>query len=221
MKIMNCIFSNTYLPNGGILQTHISANAHVIIKNTSFIIHTDGDIHDGFLGISLITISNTKLLLEDSVVFSNITIAHSIISLTENSAIIISGSVEFSHNHVYDLINFYDNNRKYIIMKENSVINVFNNNAISLFATQTTLERYPYPFCLFQYFSNNTSRLTFKKRNFLIRFYNNRCKQAFNSSCFDYMPVTHCLWLPHSLFNNTIPLEVNSKYIQFINNSGT
>ena len=227
MKIMNCIFSTAYLLNAGILQANYSvytANAHVTIKNTSFIIYAIREIYirpDLTLSTSLITLSNTNLLLEDSVVFSNISTQRSIISLTENSTIIISGSVEFSHNHVHDLINFYGNNRKCIIMKENSVIDVFNNNATSLFGTQLTLARYPYPFCLFQYFSNNTSRLTLKKRNFLIRFYNNQCRWILNSNCFDYMPVTHCLWLPHSLFNNTIPLEVNSKYIQFINNSGT
>ena len=222
---INCIFISG---STRVLQAHHNsdktANVHVIIKNTSFIFHVVEKLYtksDLTLSTSLITLSNTKLLLEDSVVFSNITTPHSIISLTGNSAIIISGSVEFSHNRVRDLINFYDNNRKYIIMKENSVINVFNNNATSLFATQSTLARYRYPFCLFQYFSNNTSILTLNKRNFLIRFYNNQCKQILRSSCFDYMPVTHCLWLPHSLFNNTIPLEVNSKYIQFINNSGT
>ena len=167
IKIINCIFSTETSQAGGILQTHYSMyteNAHVIIKNTSFIIHTITEMHDGSFSISLITLTHTKLLLEDSVVFSNITTPHSIISLIGNSTIIISGSVEFSHNRVHDLINFYDNNRKYIIMKENSVINVFNNNAMSLFATQSTVARYPYQFCLFQYFSNNTSKLTLKKK---------------------------------------------------------
>ena len=224
MKIINCIFVTKSPQTAGIILTHYSmytANTHVIIKNTSFIIHTISEMHGRSFSTSLITLTHTKLLLEDSVVFSNITTPHSIISLTGNSAIIISGSVGFSHNHVHDLINFYDNNRKYIIMKENSVINVFNNNATSLFVTQSTLARYPYPFCLFQYFSNNTSTLTLNKRKFLIRFYNNQCTLILRSGCQDFMPVTHCLWLPELLFNNTIPLEVNSKYIQFINNSGT
>ena len=52
----------------------------------------------------------------------------------------------------------------------------------------------------------------------MIRFYNNKCK---NSACYVYLPLTHSLWLPQSLFNNIIPLEVNSKYIQIINNSDT
>ena len=35
------------------------------------------------------------------------------------------------------------------------------------------------------------------------------------------MIFIHCLWLPQSLFINSIPLEVNSKYIQFVNNDST
>ena len=88
----------------------------------------------------------------------------------------------------------------------------------SFFATKPTKERYPYPFCLFQYFSN--SKVTVEKI-FLIRFYNNDCKQEPKSSCFDYMPITNCQWLLQTELNNTIPLEVNNHYMQFINNSGT
>ena len=169
---------------------------------------------------SFITLSNTTLLLQGSVIFSNITTLHSIISLKGNSTVIISGEVEFSHNRAHDLINFYDNERKYIIMKEYSVINVTNNDVWSLFSTSSTAARYPYPFCLFQYFSTNESGMTMKIK-FLIKFYENQCKQGFRLRCYDHIPATHCLWLPQSLFNNTVPLEVNSIYMQFVNKSGT
>ena len=71
--------------------------------------------------------------------------------------------------------------------------------------------------CLFQYFSNSTNLST--KANFSISFCNNQCKKDLELSCYDYIPATHCLWLPQSLFNNASPLEVNSKYMQFITNS--
>ena len=32
-------------------------------------------------------------------------------------------------------------------------------------------------------------------------------------------PLTHCYWLPHSTFNTAIPLDVNNKYVKFMNNS--
>ena len=152
--------------------------------------------------------------------FCNITTSNSIISLRGNSTVIISGSVEFSHNQAHDLINFNRNEQKYMRLQENSDINIASNNVWSLFATKPTLARYPYPFCLFQYFSDTTSRTTVEQRNFLIRFYNNQCTLTFRSDCYDYMLVTNCLWLQESLFNDTIPLEVNNRYIQITNNSG-
>ena len=200
----------------------------IVIKNTTFSYYTTettNPYQDWFdadmLDLSFIYLSNSLILLETLVVFNNITSPNGIISLNENSTIIISGLVEFSRNVGQSLINFYDNNIEYIIMKENSVITVNHNAVWSLFAIKHTA-RYRYPFCIFQYFSNNTSPATMDNRNFLIKFYNNQCKQVLKLSCHDYMPLTHCLWLPQSLFNNnTIPLQVNSNYMQFINNSGT
>ena len=171
---------------------------------------------------SFITLSHTNLQLEGSVVFSNIT-THSIISLKGSSTVIISGSVKFSYNHVHELINFYENDTKYITMNKNSVINITNTEVWKLFAIKPTIERYPYPYCFFQYFSNSTSdsKVTVENRNFLITFYNNHCKQEPKSNCFDYIPITNCQWLLQSAFSNTIPLEINNDFIQFINNSGT
>ena len=105
-------------------------------------------------------------------------------------------------------------------MQENSDVNIVSNNVWSLFATKQTLARYPYPFCIFQYFGATTSTTTVEQRNFLIRFSNNQCKLNFRSDCYDYMLVTNCLWLQESLFNNTIPLDVNNRDIQITNNSG-
>ena len=76
-------------------------------------------------------------------------------------------------------------------MKPNSVINIIHNKVQTLFATKSTMERYPYPFCLFQYFTSN-SNVTAADKNFLIRFYSNQCEKEHESSCFDYMPISNC-----------------------------
>ena len=232
LKLENCHFRSNSEREAQILQAYGMRNstnpATVVIKNVTFsyyITETTNPYQDWFdadmLDLSFIYLSNSILLLETLVVFNNITTPNGIISLNENSTIIISGSVEFSYNVGQDLINFNDN-MKYMIIKENSVITANHNDVWSLFAIKHTA-RYQYPFCIFQYFSNNMhmSPVTVNKRNFLIKFYNNQCKQALKLSCHDYMPLTHCLWLPQSLFNNMIPLQVNSNYMQFINNSGT
>jgi len=119
-----------------IVQTYNSNKdsviTQVLFKNTTFIFskfystafYTTPDL--AFIR-SFIILSHANLKIEDSVVFSNITTPQSIISLKDNSSITITGSVEFSYNHVNELISFYDNNIKYVIIKENSVINIINN----------------------------------------------------------------------------------------------
>ena len=225
VEIINCYF-NAYSDNDiQAMQAHgSSANpTTVVIKNTTFSYYTNNTFpylpHDDTLDLSFIYLSNSILLLEDTAVFNSITNPNSIISLKGNSTIIISGSVEFSHNHAHDLICFYNNDRKYILMKEYSVINITSNDVQLLFLTNPTVTKYPYQYCLFQYFSNYTSTVTMKKRNFSYTFYNNLCKKSLKSGCYDYIPLAHCIWLPQSLFNNAPPLEVNDKYMQFIDNS--
>ena len=225
LEFKNCVFNGYSIETGTILQTYNSdrttAITHVLIKNTSFTFYTFGksayDINPQIPYIrSFIMLSQTNLQIEDLVVFSNITTPYSIISLRYNSSITITGLVEFLYNYVNELINFYENNIKYIIIKENSVINIFHNEAKILFATKLTMERYPYPLCFFQYFTTDSIE-TVEKRNFLIRFYNNQCKLE---PCFDYIPITNCRWLLQTAFNTTIPLEINNYYIKFINDSG-
>ena len=234
LQLKNCHFHANSEREIQVLQINGDSrinSENVVIKNTTFsyyyasetIPNPTNEIQLDYnnLDLSFIHLSNSTLTLEDSVVLTNISTLYSIISLNGNSTIVISGSVEFSHNHARELINFIDNDIKYIVLKENTVINVTDNNVQSLFGTKQARVKYPYPFCLFQYFStNNVSIVLVEKRKFLITFHNNQCKQSRRSGCFDYIPVTHCLWLPQSLFNNSVPLQVNSKYIQIINSSG-
>ena len=230
IELNNCNFYAHSTQIAGILQMYNSnittVTTYVVIKNTNFTLYTISNVirnPDMDFTTSFITLSYANLQLEGSVVFSNITTPHSIISLKGNSTVIISGSVEFSYNNVHELINFYESDTKYLTMNENSVINITNNEVWKLFAIKPTIQRYPYPYCFFQYFSNSTSdsKVTVENRNFLITFYNNHCKQEPKPSCFDYIPITNCQWLLQSAFSNIIPLEINNHFIQFNNNSGT
>ena len=228
LEFKSCYFQADSEYDGQVLQAHGSSTnpATIVINNTTFSYYINITINpyqnwfgtDNF-DLSFIVSSNSALIFKNSVVFRKIATLKSLISLKGNSTIIIFGSVEFSYNNGEDLINFYENNKKYMIMKENSILNISHNEVWSLFSTKPIAAKYPYPLCLFQYFSNyNTSTVATDKSNFLITFYNNQCKQVLRSGCYDHMPLTHCLWLPQSLFNNSIPLDVNSKYIQFVDN---
>ena len=144
IELNNCSF---YAPSseqtGTILQTH-NLNSHraifVIIKNTTFIYGNRIWPFPKLPVTTIFTLSYTNLHIEDSVVFRNVVTPYSIISLERNSSITIAGSVEFSYNCVNELINFYENEIKYIIVKENSVINITHNEAQALFAIKPTIE---------------------------------------------------------------------------------
>ena len=166
----------------------------------------------------LFSLSFTTLTLIDSVNFHHIATFNSILFLKLNSTIIISGTIQFSNNRVDTLIDMYDNNKQYIIMKEGSILNISHNVFATPFHTKLPTGKYPFPFCYFQYFTNSTSKARkIEKRSFLIRLHKNNNEAMYN------MPITNCLWLKKSLFQNNddIPLQVNNQYIQFIKDSGT
>ena len=224
IEIHNCNFHGKNSAN--ILKT-FGKNVNpinVVIRNTNYtnIIyyrwaarHAPADDSNCF-----ILFSHTTLTLVDSVNFYNNN-AHyyNLICLEGNSTVLISGTVKFLHNTVKVLINFYNNNKQYIKIKENSVLNIGHNN-VNPFGIDQPITKYPVPFCLFQYYTNSTSKVRMENKIFLIRFYNNRFQRNY-ANFQNFMPATNCRWLPKSLFSNIIPMEVNDKYIQFINNSVT
>ena len=192
------------------------SQTYVIIKNTNF----TGVTGPRLFKNNFISLSHAKLIFIGSVNIHNIVTFSCIISLMGNSTIIISGIVNLSHNYVRVLIEFHGENVNYIIIKENSLLNIDNNEIWSFFDTNVPTTKYPYPFCLFQYFASSTIKKV-EKKNFLIRFNNNHCN---NTNCYNNISAINCLWLENSLFENNnifIPREVNNHYIQFINNSGT
>ena len=207
-------FEKCYFFGDQILKSHgHNVNRiNVFIRNT---ISTSIPSDDG-LSLSLFSLFNTILVLENSVDFQNITTYGHIINLRGNSTIIIHGTVKFSHNYAMSLINF-NNNIKYIIIKVNSTLIASHNKIRELFHTNLNT-KYPHPFCFFQYCADLISEVTnFKENeNFSVIFHNNLC----DATCYDSMPTTYCRWLPKSKFNNFIPFEVNAHYIKVINNSG-
>ena len=193
---------------------------NIVIRNTNYT--TTMSDSQVLLGLaSYISLSHTTLKLMGSVNFYNVITRRSIISINKNSTVIISGTVNFTYNHVGQLISIDFNNMQYIIIKENSVLNISHNKASSLFSTTLPTTKYPYPFCFFQY-SSSINKAIMEMRNISIKFYNNQCSYK---SCYGNIPLTNCHWLEKlSLSNNTaipIPLEINNYYIQIIDNSVT
>ena len=77
-----------------------------------------------------------------------------------------------------------------------------------------------YPPCYFQYLSRVNLINQITNDSYSVVFDNNY-KVLEAKYTYRTLFVTHCSWLPQSAFNTTMPLEVNKKYIRYINKSGT
>ena len=205
----------------------------IFIKNTTF-------LSNRLLKLvhitNLISIDCSRLLLMGVVRFhkNNIDIEESLIRVYKTT-ITLYGYIEFSQNTVSNLIKYVN-----CITQKCFTINVAGN--ATVFIAENTVgayfrsewydhlpaEKVNYPPCFFQYLKFNTT-----DTNYSITFNRNMGNFFFSISVLlakfsaKYLldvveiglPITHCYWLPYSAFNTTIPLDVNEKYVKFINNS--
>ena len=213
IKIEQCIFYN----NSRILLMYgkLKEDTNVIIQNTTF---TNVSLTSSLCN-SFIELRNVKLFLGGSIAFTNIICNVSIISLMQYSTISIYGLLNISNNRVYCFIHFGGNTDQYMIIKENTYINISHNKVWTLFNIKPFRaydnKPFPYPYCFFQYFSNK-SQLDdkIKQGKFLITFHYNS-----EQDCYSNIPITKCHWLPETGFKDFIPLDPNKQYIQYNDNS--
>ena len=214
----------------------------IFIKNTTFLTNKFSKSTDIE---SLISFSCSRLLLMGAVRFhrNNIDFVTLLSKMLQNSlikvyktTITLNGYIEFSQNTVGSLIQ-YDN----CVKEECFTMNVTGNT--TLFITKNTVGTYfrselddhffaknlYHPSCFFQYLKSNTTDtnylITFNKNfvniwfSLFIIFTKLLVKMTTTNNLNMELPITHCYWLPYSAFNTTIPLDVNEKYVKFINNS--
>ena len=163
------------------------------------------------------------------------------------STLTIYGYIEFSHNVVGSLIKYTEcETQECFIMKvaDNATLMISHNTLMTYFNSYADWEspyhdkQIAYPPCFFQYLNSNTVYtdnkiisvncsivfdrnvvgffgLMFALNKVLYEFFNVQLPSSFQVD----LPITHCYWLPHSSFTVTIPLDVNEKYVTFINNS--
>ena len=190
-KNINVEINNCDILNSGLTVLQITGTeenpANVIIINTNFIYsatlrYDSGPTYStrirrqtGFLMVlNFISLSHTTLTLVSSVNFNNISDfgLNSIIGLEGNSTITISGAVNFSYNNVTVLIDLHESNvnLQYIMIQENSILNISHNEITSFFNTSIT-KMHTRHFCIFQYFTILTSKVKLIKHNFAIILY--------------------------------------------------
>ena len=216
----------------------------IFIKNTTFVANKlSGSVSTA----SLISIGCSRLLLMGAVRFhgNNIidllatlnTWRNSLIEVHKTTSITLYGYIKFSQNAVGSLIRYVN-----CVTEECFTMNVAGNT--TLFITKNTVGTYfgsewddhffakklNYPPCFFQYLKSNAT-----DTNYLIIFDGNMASVWFSlpillfkflmmlNDAIDLkmeLPFTHCYWSAYSAFNAlTIPLDVNEKYVKFINNS--
>ena len=214
------IANSTFYNNVQVLRTYskTASAVNVTIENTNFTCATCRDQCKDF-----IKLSHSNLLITGQVTFDSINnyYSHSIISLAENSTITVYGELIFTRNHARNLISLENNFDQYMIIKENTVINISQNQVCTLFATNIqNLKSFYFPYCFFQYLSSKTiTKLEdIENRNFSIIFHNNL---YYKSDCYNHIPIIKCLWVTQSTFKNIDPFNVNSKYICYNGENNT
>jgi len=242
LQVLHCYFYN----NTG---EAIITNPHVqyiipktlittaVIQNTTFyksLIPPSAHLY-------LVDFSGTRLLLIGPVIFNNIDDGDGdgcIVALA-NSIVTVYHYVEFSHNNAFGIITYrctVQLERCFIMnINDNAFLNITNNALETFFSVEVTIHSFQksfYPPCFFQYLNSNNQTKTY---HYAVVFSNNSYKKAqfpYHSLLHDFMNrivlrfsiyhihITHCYWLPQSVFNTTIPMEINKQVIQYTNNSG-
>ena len=200
-------------------------SSKVVITNTTFLSSKLLYRHDGFLKFYM-----ADLHLIGPVIFHNIT-ACNILKLKQTN-LTCSNYIEFSKIEADALFRYiyYDfSNYTYFNMfiEQNTIVNVSCNN-FSTFVSRSldtvlksdAIWNYMYPPCYFQYLGNALLDNDTKNSSYSVIFDRNYGKPGAKFAYKD-LPLVHCSWLPQSAFNTAMPLEVNKKYIKYINKSGT
>ena len=224
---------------GDYSNSYCAQMATIAIQNTTFFGNKFTLTHSM---ISLFRIRCTRLLLMGSVKFYDTCIpngikdvkARTLISI-HSSIITVNGFIEFSQNRLTSLIEYGKcatpecftmnvGDSTTLLITNNTIKRYF----IAEYVSDYSVEKLSYPPCFFQYLSSSTKN---GSTNYLILLSLN--KNTFGNYLVDYfynpsilakfqdigLPITHCYWLPRSTFTTNIPLDVNEKYVKFINNS--
>ena len=194
VKLENCIFKYNQFQSQVIKMIDSSYHNYMVITNTSFYAITSNS--------SLIYMSSGLLHLEGPVIFAKLK-AYRILYI--KNSISCHNYIEFSQNVLSSA-----DNAHYIVVQENTLINMTNNEYATIKIIKTplyahTISNFTAP-CYYQYTARGKifDELT-GKLNFSIVYHN-------DISIYTVM-TAHCRWLPGSAFNSTKPIDINSRLI--------
>ena len=235
-----------FYDNMGPIIFHMQANksidsqiTSIIIKNTTFFGNKISKILK-----CLFRITHTRLVLMGPIKFYDnksinpvMPLQTTLISIYK-STITVIGYIEFSLNAVVSLIEYLECAipKCFTINIGDNTTLLITNNTIGTYFTANwdySIEKLSYPPCFFQYLKSSTKdgysnySIVLNKNTVNLAVYLTMLALNFDTVAFAShfqevgLPISHCYWLPHSTFTTTIqsPLDVNERYVKFINNS--
>ena len=217
VNVKDCIFYNSS-KNGQVLRRVSKGDCLIELKTSSlYVTNTSFLWISGTMQECVISIEAGDLYLIGPIIFGNIAGNDSVIKLRKSANVTLSGYVEFSNISEKAIISHDTSEYFMMFVNENATINV-SQNSFKYFAVYEFLT-YKYSYCYFQYLSGESLDVKWNYRNYSIVFQTN-IEKLMNST-YNNLPITHCKWLPQSVFNTEIPLEVNKRYIKYISKAGT
>ena len=219
VHIISCTFQHNHnVEIFRVIATKVLRGMNTVtIANTTFSSST-GITFRHFIDVHLV-----QLYLIGPVIFKNISKCSSVIKL-KTSNITLLNYIEFVNITAENIICFKSKQLPNIyfstFIMENTKVNVsrstFNKFAFFDSGAQKNLEIYP-P-CYFQYLTKAPLDSQYNDYNYSVIFDNNLERSV--NFAYNNLPITHCRWLPQSTFKTASPLEVNSKIIKYINQTG-
>ena len=210
VSFTNCMFYK--IKSLGILTTVLTSDASTLWK-PRLTINIQNTTLSRLTAEIVLSIKGADLILSGPVIFTEIK-SYGLIS-TKDSQIYLQHYVELSLNQV-----FYFFGIRYIILKENSKLNI-SKNAFTIILSRKDNEMSVYReghedfWCVFQYINMQKQKLTFKNYSILLR--NNT--GTFMAD--ERFSISHCDWIDDSTFMQLNSEEVNKEVIQLVNNSFT
>ena len=219
VHIANCRFNHNY--NALILvKTAVvwmpTFTTKVTISNTTFS-HSTGYVIRGF-----VLLECADLHLSGPIIFKNISNSRSIVELRYTN-ITSSNYIEFANISTESIFDYQLSHHLHtytvIYMEEHTKLNITQNNVHSFVSHRTTEPKlYEHPPCYFQYLSDVSLDDQYSSHNYSILLDDSNIWLV--QRIVKNLPITHCGWLPGSAFKTAMPLEVNSKYIKYTNQTG-
>ena len=213
VNIIDCTFIKTrnvvplrITESKNTLAVDIYQNVTIVIKNTSFISNEIKTFN------SLIIIPNQVLLLDGPVLFMGVQLDYGDLIDSSGAVVQFQNYIEISNCSGYDIFR----NVFYLVLKPPVTINIVHNN-FQYFGCLFYMNKWS--ICMFQYFNEQNLDSLFGKKvklGYSITFQANKWNNEFELNC-DSLKISHCSWLTGSAFNVTLPVDINQRFISFVN----